>query len=119
MRAIDPVGIMTLLDAAAVQLLSLSLKSSSQFRLALRVLRRSTLEGAQLGDALRLLDALGLLSLLLFRPTCSLRCLLFWASRGGGFVPLVLPSDELPCRLGQFHQLVIDQEICHFNQLGL
>ncbi|GFZ18464.1 hypothetical protein Acr_27g0002030 [Actinidia rufa] len=54
--ATDPIGMMSLPDVTTVQPLSLSRRSPPRLRLALRISRRSVLEGVWLGDTLHLLD---------------------------------------------------------------
>ena len=103
---------MVLAGAAAVQLLSFSLRSPSLFTLALIVLRRSTLDCAWHGNTLRLLDATDLLSPWLSRSTCDSCCFSLRALRGGSFKPPDLPLEGSPSSIrGGFINL-LSTKIC-------
>ncbi|GFS36601.1 hypothetical protein Acr_00g0046910 [Actinidia rufa] len=73
-------------------------RSPSQLRLALRISRRSILEGVRMCDTLRLVDTTDLLSLWLSRLMWDPRCLLFRPARGlqalDGHVPAVSSSGS-------------------------
>ena len=63
MRTTDLAGMMILIGAVAAWLLSLALRSPSQFRLILSVSQRSMMELTRRDDTFYLLDAIDLLSL--------------------------------------------------------
>ncbi|GFY80222.1 general control non-repressible 5 [Actinidia rufa] len=91
----------------------------SWFRLALRVSRRSTLEGARLGDALCLLDATYSPLLRLSRLTWVYVTFCFHLPEVEvRSFSLVLGRSSF-YRLYRLHQSVINQDMCHFGQLGL